>query len=166
MGYKMFEKISPNVMIIVSTVIAIGMGILVTTMRAKSAKRPASVKKIILPPLFMSTGALMFIFPFFRVTGMQILEALGVGILFSTVLIWTSKFERKDGEIYLKQSKAFVFILFGLLLVRIIGKLVLSSTIDVGALSGMFWILAFGMIVPWRIAMYVQYKKIQKEIVK
>jgi membrane protein CcdC involved in cytochrome C biogenesis len=24
----------------------------------------------------------------------------------------------------------------------------------------MFWILAFGMIVPWRIAMYLQYRKL------
>ncbi|SIC05782.1 Membrane protein involved in cytochrome C biogenesis [Mycobacteroides abscessus subsp. abscessus] len=43
-------------------------------------------------------------------------------------------------------------------------KLILSSTIDVGQLSGMFWILAFGMIVPWRIAMYLNYKKIYNEL--
>ncbi|MER2262996.1 MAG: cytochrome c biogenesis protein CcdC [Psychrobacillus sp.] len=159
----MLENIPADVMIIVSTVIALGMGILVTTVRAKSAKKPASAKKILLPPLFMSTGALMFVFPFFRVTLAQIGEALLIGVLFSTVLIWTSKFEHKDGEIYLKQSKAFIFILIGLLIIRLVGKIVLSSTIDVGALSGMFWILAFGMIVPWRIAMFIQFKKIQKQ---
>ncbi|MBE1553871.1 membrane protein CcdC involved in cytochrome C biogenesis [Filibacter limicola] len=27
----------------------------------------------------------------------------------------------------------------------------------------MFWILAFGMIVPWRIGMLIKYKKIKKE---
>jgi len=159
----MFESIPANTMIIVTSVFAIGMGIIVTTLRAKSAKRPASAKKILLPPLFMSTGALMFLFPFFRVTGPQIIEALVAGIVFSGVLIWTSKFERRDGEIYLKQSKAFIFILIGLLIIRIIAKLVLFSTIDVGALSGMFWILAFGMIVPWRIAMFLQFKKLQRE---
>ncbi|MEI4768094.1 cytochrome c biogenesis protein CcdC [Psychrobacillus sp. FJAT-51614] len=157
----MIEKISPNVMIIVSTVIALGMGILVTTLRAKAAKKPASVKKILLPPLFMSTGALMFIFPFFRVTGKEIIEALAVGIVFSSILIWTSKFEKRDGDIYLKQSKAFIFILIGLLIVRLVGKIILSSSIDVGELSGMFWIVAFGMIVPWRIAMYLQFRKLQ-----
>ena len=159
----MFEKITPNVMIIISTVVAIVMGIIVTTIRAKAAKRPTSAKKILLPPLFMSTGAIMFVFPFFRVTEMQIIEALSVGILFSVVLIWTSKFERKDGDIYLKQSKAFIFVLVGLLAIRIIAKFLLSSTIDIGSISGMFWILAFGMIVPWRIAMYMQFKKLQKE---
>lgn len=159
----MFEMIPPELMLIVTTIGALGMGILAMFVRSKSAKKPASAKKIILPPLFMSTGALMFVFPFFRVAPVQIIEALAVGMLFSTVLIWTSKFEIRDGDIYLKQSKAFVFILIGLLLIRLVGKVVLSSTIDVGELGGMFWILAFGMIVPWRLAMYMQYKKLQQK---
>ena len=157
----MFEWISPELMLIVTTVGAVGMGILAMFVRSKSAKKPASAKKIILPPLFMSTGALMFISPFFRVAPLQIIEALLVGMLFSTVLIWTSKFEVRDGDIYLKRSKAFVFILLGLLLVRLIGKIILSATIDIGELGGMFWILAFGMIVPWRLAMFFQFKKLQ-----
>lgn len=156
----MFDQIPPQLLLIATTIGAFGMGALAIFVRSKSAKKPASAKKIILPPLFMSTGALMFIFPFFRVPPMQIIEALLVGMLFSTVLIWTSKFEIRDGAIYLKQSKAFAFILIGLLLVRLVGKVVLSSKIDVGELGGMFWILAFGMIVPWRVAMYIQYKKL------
>ncbi|RNF41114.1 CcdC family protein [Planococcus salinus] len=156
----MFEMIPPELLLIVTSVGAVIMGILVMFVRSKASKKPVSAKKIILPPLFMSTGALMFVFEFFRVSPIQIAEALVVGMLFSTVLIWTSKFEVKEDGIYMKQSKAFIFILIGLLAVRLIGKMVLSSTIDVGELSGMFWILAFGMIVPWRVAMYLQYKKI------
>ncbi|WP_298829204.1 CcdC family protein [uncultured Planococcus sp.] len=156
----MLDQIPTEVYLIITTVGALAMGLLAMFVRSKSAKKPASVKKIILPPFFMSTGALMFIFPFFRVAPLQIFEALAVGILFSTVLIWTSKFEVRDGDIYLKQSKAFVFILFGLLLVRVIGKVVLSSSIDIGELGGMFWILAFGMLWPWRLTMLWQYKKI------
>ncbi|MBW9235114.1 DUF1453 family protein, partial [Leptospira santarosai] len=83
---------------------------------------------------------------------------------FSLVLIWTSKFEVRNNDIYLKQSKAFIFILIGLLIVRLIAKVILSSTIHVGELSGMFWILAFGMIVPWRIAMLIQYRNLEKKI--
>ncbi|WP_102262373.1 CcdC family protein [Mesobacillus jeotgali] len=150
--------------VLASTVGAIGMAIFVTFMRMKAAKRPASAKKIILPPIFMSTGALMFIFPVFRVHFLQIIEALSVGILFSILLIKTSKFEVRGREIFLKRSKAFVFILIGLLIVRVIAKLVLSSSIDFGELSGMFWILAFGMIVPWRVAMYLQFKKLHNEL--
>lgn len=106
----------------------------------------------------------MFIFPMFRVHFLQVIEALTVGMLFSILLIKTSKFEIRDQQIYLKRSKAFVFILIGLLAIRVAAKLVLSSSIDVGELSGMFWILAFGMIVPWRVAMYREYRKLEKEL--
>ncbi|MDE3838629.1 hypothetical protein C0966_04395 [Bacillus methanolicus] len=151
-------------MVIASSIGAIGMAVLVIFIRIKAAKRPVTAKKIILPPIFMSTGALMFLFPMFRVTPMEILEALTVGMLFSILLIKTSTFEIRDNEIYLKRSKAFIFILIGLLIIRIIGKSILSSQIDYGELSGMFWILAFGMIVPWRIAMYVNYRKLYDQI--
>lgn len=150
--------------VMASTIGAVGMAIFVTVVRMKAAKKPTSAKKIILPPLFMSTGALMFIFPIFRVHFLQILEAITVGMLFSILLIKTSQFEVRGREIFLKRSKAFIFILIGLLVVRVIAKLVLSSTIDVGELSGMFWILAFAMIVPWRIAMYRQFKKLHNEL--
>jgi membrane protein CcdC involved in cytochrome C biogenesis len=150
-------------MMIASSIVAIFMGFFVLFIRMKAQKKPVSSKKIILPPLFMSTGALMFIFPFFRVTLGELLEALTVGMLFSILLIKTSKFEIRDNDIYLKRSKAFAFILIGLLIIRIVAKSILSTTIDYGALSGMFWILAFGMIVPWRIAMYIQYRKLYQE---
>ncbi len=157
-----FTKVPPVYLIIGSTVLALFMGTMALIVRTKAAKRPVTPIKIILPPLFMSTGALMFLFEEFRVPPAQVLEALFVGMLFSIILIKTTNFERKDGDIYMKRSKAFLFILFGLLIVRLMGKLVLSSTIDVGELGGMFWILAFGMIVPWRIGMLIKYKKIKE----
>ncbi len=150
--------------VLFSTIAAIVMGSLAMFVRMKAAKRPATARKIILPPIFMSTGALMFIFPMFRVELLQVFEALAVGMLFSILLIKTSKFEIKDNDIYLKRSKAFMFILVGLLIVRLVAKMILSSTIDVGELGGMFWILAFGMIVPWRIAMFIEYKKLHREL--
>ncbi|WP_404409349.1 CcdC family protein [Jeotgalibacillus malaysiensis] len=149
-------------LVYLSTIAAVIMGTAVFIIRLKAAKKPVTAKKIFLPPIFMSTGALMFIFPYFRVTPLEAVEALVVGALFSIVLIKTSKFEQKDDGIYLKASKAFPFILIGLLVLRIIMKLALSTTIELGTLSGMFWILAFGMIVPWRSAMLIQYKKIEK----
>lgn len=151
-------------MVIASSVVAIMMAILVTFLRAKSAQKPASVKKIILPPVFMSTGALMFVHPMFRVTPVEVLEAVVVGMLFSILLIKTSSFEIRENDIYMKRSKAFIYILVGLLVIRIVLKSVLSTSIDFGELSGMFWILAFAMIVPWRIAMYVKYKKLASSL--
>ncbi|MGY4111835.1 CcdC family protein [Aeribacillus sp. SP014] len=151
-------------MVIWSSITAVLMGIVVILIRTKAAKKPATAKKIILPPIFMSTGALMYLFPQFRITPMEILEALTVGLIFSIFLIKTSTFEVRGEEIYLKRSKAFVYILIGLLVVRILLKSYLSASIDVGELSGMFWLLAFGMIVPWRIAMFISYKKLKNQL--
>jgi membrane protein CcdC involved in cytochrome C biogenesis len=87
------------VMVIASSIAAILMGFMVIFIRTKAQKKPVSAKKIILPPVFMSTGALMFISPFFRVHPPQIIEALFVGMVFSILLIKTSKFEIRDDDI-------------------------------------------------------------------
>ncbi|MBU5466680.1 cytochrome c biogenesis protein CcdC [Virgibacillus sp. MSJ-26] len=151
---------------VASTVIAMIMAITMIFYRLKAAKKPATVKKIILPPVFMSTGAFMFLFPTFQVSFMQVVEAIVVGMIFSLFLIKTSNFEIKDKEIYLIPSKAFAFILFGLLGVRIIAKLIINSQISLGETSGMFFLLAFGMIGTWRLAMLYKFKKIEKNLKK
>ena len=155
---------NPMNYVVISSIGAVFMGLFVIFVRMKAAKQPTNVKKIILPPIFMSSGALMYFVPEFRLTPMEILEAVVVGMLFSILLIKTSKFEIRDNDIYLKRSKAFIFILVGLLAVRLLLKSILSSTIDIGQLSGMFFLLAFSMIVPWRLAMYSSYKKLYKEL--
>ncbi|MGG1679910.1 CcdC family protein [Neobacillus sp. NRS-1170] len=150
--------------VVVSSIGAVFMGFFVLFIRMKAANKPTNLKKIILPPFFMSSGALMYLSPQFRLTPMEILEAVIVGILFSILLIKTSQFEIRDNDIYLKRSKAFIFILVGLLVVRVVLKTILSSTIDIGQLSGMFFLLAFSMIVPWRVAMYRDFKKLHKQL--
>ncbi|MBO0961900.1 cytochrome c biogenesis protein CcdC [Neobacillus sp. MM2021_6] len=150
--------------VVISSIGAVFMGFFVLFVRMKAAKKPTNVKKIIMPPIFMSSGALMYFIPEFRLTPMEILEAIIVGMLFSILLVKTSQFEIRDNDIYLKRSKAFIFILVGLLVVRLVLKTILSSSIDVGQLSGMFFLLAFSMIVPWRVAMYRSYMKLYKEL--
>ncbi|WHZ04987.1 cytochrome c biogenesis protein CcdC [Neobacillus sp. YX16] len=150
--------------VVVSSIGAVFMGIFALIVRMKAAKKPTNVKKIILPPVFMSSGAFMYVVPQFRLTGMEIIEVVILGMLFSILLIKTSKFEIRENEIYLKRSKAFIYILVGLLIVRIALKSILSTTIDFGELSGMFFLLAFSMIVPWRVAMYLDYKNLYRQL--
>ncbi|MDQ0199870.1 CcdC family protein [Neobacillus ginsengisoli] len=151
-------------MVVASSIGAAFMAVFVLFIRLKAAKKPTNAKKIILPPFFMSTGALMYLFPQFQLTPMEIIEAIIVGMLFSILLIKTSKFEIRDNDIYLKRSKAFIFILIGLLIVRIIMKAVLSATIVYTQLGGMFFLLAFSMIVPWRLAMFRDYKRLFNQL--
>lgn len=148
---------------IISMLVALFMGVAVIVVRMKAQNYPTNIKKIILPPFFMSTGALMYIFPYFRLTTMEMIEAVFVGMFFSVFLIFTSNFEVKDNKIYMKRSKLFPLILITLLVIRAVMKFFLSSSIHPGELAGMFFLLAFSMIVPWRIAMYIKYKKIAKK---
>ncbi|GGB06422.1 cytochrome c biogenesis protein CcdC [Macrococcus hajekii] len=152
--------------VIFSMIVAVCMGLIVIVVRMKAQKYPTNVKKIILPPVFMSTGALMYVVPYFRLTPMEILEAVIVGMFFSLFLIYTSNFEVNAGKIYMKRSKLFPVILITLLVIRSVMKYFLSSTIHPGELAGMFFLLAFSMIVPWRIAMYLKYKKIEQNLNK
>ena len=134
--------------LVFSIVVAFLMGAVVIVIRMKAQKFPVNEKKIILPPFFMATGALMYIIPYFRLTGMEMLESLILGVLFSTVLIFTSRFEVKGSEIYMKRSKAFPVILISLLVIRTIIKIFISNEINPGEIAGMFFLLAFCMIVP------------------
>ncbi|MDH8978173.1 CcdC family protein [Staphylococcus epidermidis] len=152
--------------LVFSIVFAFLMGAVVIVIRMKAQQFPINEKKIILPPFFMATGALMYVVPYFRLTGMEMLESLILGVLFSTVLIWTSRFEVKDDKIYMKRSKAFPIILISLLIIRTVIKIFISSEIDPGEIAGMFFLLAFCMIVPWRCAMLYKYKKLQKNLIK
>lgn len=152
--------------LIFSIAVAFLMGAIVIVIRMKAQKFPVNQKKIILPPIFMATGALMYIVPYFRLTGMEMLESLILGVLFSTVLIWTSRFEVKGSEIFMRRSKAFPVILISLLIIRTVIKIFISSEINPGEIAGMFFLLAFCMIVPWRLAMLYKYKTLRKTLIK
>ena len=104
----------------------------------ESTKVPVNEKKIILPPIFMSTGALMYVIPYFRLTGAEILESIILGVIFSSVLIWTSHFEVQGAEVYMKRSKAFPIILISLLIIRTIIKYLLVALL-MGEIGGMFF---------------------------
>lgn len=152
------------VSLFVSIIITFIFGTGIIFIRMKASTRPATVKGILIPPIMMSTGALMFVIPYFWVTPIDILEAVVLGLIFSLVLIATTKFVAKNNFIYIKRTKSFPIILMALLLLRIFLKYWISGSVDVSELPGMFWIMAFAMIVPWRIAMYFQFKTAERRL--
>lgn len=152
--------------IIASTIVFAVMASFWIVVRLKAAKKPASVKKIILPPIMMATGSWMFIIPAFRIEWIQALEAFLIGMICSVFLIKTSKFEVKNEAIYIVPSQAFPVILISLLIIRLIVKLIVGSHISVGETTGIFFILAFGMIVTWRLVMLIQYKRLKKLVMQ
>ncbi len=132
--------------------------------RLKQSKKPTNLKKIILPPIFMSSGALMFAFPIFRIPWPQAFESLLLGALFSLLLLKATRFEVKDKCIYIVPTKLFLFIFISLLIIRISLKVVFGSMISLGETAGVFFLLAFGMILNWRVMLLIKYYKTKKSL--
>lgn len=147
---------------VLSTVGFICMALLVLFIRSRAAKKPASVKKILMPPLGMSTGFFMFVIPETHIPLSYAFVALLTGLLFTLPLIRTTRMETVGEDVYVKPSKAFSLILLGLLVIRIALHEYVQHYISVMQTASVFFILAFGMIAPWRIAMYFQYRRIEK----
>lgn len=152
-----------ELLFLIASVGAIIMGILVIFVRKHASKTPLTLKKIIIPPVMMSTGALMYIFPYFRLSWTHIAETIAIGAVFSAVLIITTKYEVKNSELYVKQTKAFPVILMGLLLARIALKYVFSLNTTPGEIGGMFFLLAFVMIGIWRLSMLIKHNDFKKQ---
>jgi membrane protein CcdC involved in cytochrome C biogenesis len=153
-------------MTIISTIATFLMATLVILIRVKKSKEPTSIKKIILPPLFMSTGFSMFLYPPMQVHLMYAVESLITGMVLSIPLISTSNFEVKGKHIFLKRSKSFIFILLGLLILRLVMKIYIGEQISYYETAGLFYILAVGMIFPWRLAMVYKYKQMKQRILQ
>jgi Membrane protein involved in cytochrome C biogenesis len=140
-------------------------GVAVIIVRLKAASKPTSLRKIIAPPLGMATGFLMFVVPDTRIPWLWALAAFAVGaVFFAYPLIATSRFEVKDGRIYLKRSKIFVVIIVALLAVRVLLHDVVDAYVTIPQSAGLFFLLAFGMLLPWRLAMWKGYAVVEKQI--
>ncbi|WP_040948509.1 CcdC family protein [Gorillibacterium massiliense] len=132
----------------------------VIAIRLKAAKKPTNARKILIPPLGMSTGFLMFVYPPMRIPLLWGLGAFLAGaVFFAYPLIRTSKFTISHGQIYLQRSKAFIVILLTLLVVRVALHGYVEEFVSLQQTAGLFFSLAFGMLLPWRVAMYMGYKK-------
>ncbi|WP_068774490.1 CcdC family protein [Paenibacillus sp. FJAT-26967] len=139
----------------------LGMALLVLAIRMKASKRPVNAMKILMPPIGMSTGFLMFVAPMTRIPVTWGLLAFAVGaVVFAYPLIRSSGFTKQGDYVYLHRSKAFLFILIILLAIRMLLHGYVEEFISVYQTASVFFILAFGMLLPWRVAMYVQYRKL------
>lgn len=147
-------------MTIAISLLSLLMATIFMAVRVKRAKQAISLKQIVLPPLFMSTGFAMFLYPPMHVPLLYAVESLFLGMLLSVPLILTSKFEVKGPDIFLKRSKSFMAILMGLFLLRMGLRVYLEEYISFYETGGLFYILAIGMIFPWRIVMALKYKQL------
>jgi membrane protein CcdC involved in cytochrome C biogenesis len=131
--------------------------------RVREGRSPVTVRKIVIPPLGMSTGFCMFIVPAFRVPWLWALAAFAIGALvLAYPLIRTSRLDwHHDGEtIMMRRSAAFFIVVVVLAVIRFAAKGYLDRYISLEQTAGLFFILAFGMILRWRLSMLMEYRRI------
>ena len=130
--------------------------------RAREARTPVTTRRIVAPPLGMSTGFLMFLAPAARVPWTYASAAFAVGALVLSVPLARTSTLVRDGDVVLmRRSKAFLWILLGLFVVRWVLRAYVERVLTPMQTGGVFFILAFGMIVRWRAAMLVSYLRLR-----
>jgi membrane protein CcdC involved in cytochrome C biogenesis len=129
--------------------------------RLREGSRPVTLKTIVLPPLGMATGFSMFVVSGFRVPLAWALGAFLIGALvLAYPLIRTSRLVLKQDTVMMHRSRVFFMVVLILFAVRYFARDYVGKIISVQQTAGLFFILAFGMIVVWRTAMFFEYKRL------
>lgn len=153
-----------------NTLVLGGLGTLLGTAavlfwRVREGQTPLRLGKIIAPPLGMSTGFAMFLSPHFQVplAWAQVAFLLGA-FVFAWPLIYTSRLHKDErGQIWMKRSPIFFVMLIALLAIRLGMRSYIEHFISVPQTAGLMFILAFGMIVHWRVRMLYEFQKLRKK---
>lgn len=127
--------------------------------RVREGRTAVTTRKILMPPVGMSTGFFMFVEPAFRVPILWAVVAFAVGaVALAYPLLLTSRLERVGDAIMMKRSGVFFAVVIALALIRYLARGYLNSLLTLEQTGGLFFILAFGMIVRWRMSMFFEYR--------
>ena len=127
--------------------------------RYREGRTAVTARKIIIPPLGMATGFCMFFSPQFRVPLLWAAIAFLIGaILLAWPLLATSRLERTGDAIMMRRSSAFFGVVVALAAIRYFARGYFDSILTLQQTAGLFFILAFGMILRWRLKMLSQYR--------
>lgn len=147
--------ISPGV----SALIALAGLAAVLVWRVREGRSAVTARKILIPPAGMATGFCMFLVPAFRVPWSWAGIAFLVGaIALAYPLLLTSRLERVGDSIMMKRSGAFFAVIVALAAVRYFARGYFDRLLTLEQTGALFFILAFGMILRWRVSMFLEYR--------
>jgi membrane protein CcdC involved in cytochrome C biogenesis len=127
--------------------------------RIREGRTAVTVRKIIIPPLGMATGFSMFVVPAFRVPLLWAAIAFAIGaVLLAWPLLATSRLIRDGDAIMMQRSGAFFLVVVALAAVRYFARGYFDSVMTLQQTAGLFFVLAFGMILRWRVSMLREYR--------
>jgi len=131
----------------------------VLTWRVREGRTAVTLKKIVMPPLGMATGFCMFFYPPCRVPFFWGLAAFLIGaVLFAVPLLLTSDLHMHNGEIRMKRSSAFFAVIIVLAVIRWAARDYFDSFLSLEQTGAIFYLLAFGMILRWRLKLLLAYR--------
>lgn len=129
--------------------------------RIREGRSAVTMRKIIIPPLGMATGFCMFVLPGFRVPWVWALGSFALGALvLAYPLIRTSRLTLVDQTVMMHRSRSFFVVIIALGVIRIAAHTYLDRFITVQQTAGLFFVLAFGMILSWRANMLLEYRRV------
>jgi membrane protein CcdC involved in cytochrome C biogenesis len=132
--------------------------------RVRETQTPVTARKLLLPPLMMSTGFFMFLMPEMRVPLSWAACAFVVGALvFSYPLIHTSRLVRSGDVVLMQRSRAFLVIIVALFALRLLLRQHVEQYVSMTQTAALFFVLAFGMLLPWRLAMFARYRALRSQ---
>lgn len=129
--------------------------------RIREGRTAVTPRKIVIPPMGMATGFCMFIAPGFRVPWLWALAAFLAGAIFLAIpLIRTSRLKLVGDQVMMHRSASFFIVMVALAIIRILAHSYLDTVMSIQQTAGLFFILAFGMIVHWRMNMLMEYRRV------
>ena len=134
-------------------------GLVLLAWRVRETRVPVTTKSIVIPPIAMSSAFFMFLSPLTRIPwSWAVFSVLAGWFVLAIPLVRSSRLTVRDGVVYLQRSRAFLFILLGLLAVRLGLHDYIGHLISPLQTAAVFFLLAFGMIARWRSGMYRDYR--------
>ena len=129
--------------------------------RIREGRTAVTTRKIVIPPMGMATGFCMFLVPAFRVPWLFAAVAFLLGaILLAYPLVRTSRLAYVGDEVMMHRSPSFFIVMIVLAIVRILAHSYLDTIMSIQQTAGLFFILAFGMILRWRVSMLLEYRRL------
>ena len=136
-------------------------GIAMLAWRVRETRVPVTWRAIVIPPIAMSSAFFMFLSPLMRIPWAWAVVSFVLGLrVLSWPLVRSSRLELREGVVYMQRSRAFLGMLLGLLAIRLALHDYIGHLVSPLQTASLFYLAAFGMIIRWRVGMYVQYQRI------
>lgn len=132
--------------------------------RLRETRTAVTRRKIVIPPLGMATGFCMFFVPAFRMPLMWAVAAFLIGyVALAYPLLLTTRLIRQGDAVMMQRSSAFLVVILVLAVIRFLARGYFDTILTAQQTAALFFVLAFGMILRWRVKMLIDFRKLTGE---